>query len=77
MKSPHDVYREAVAETQDPMAGIRAVRATFGMSVSEAKEVMLQADGKAKSLSEHQVRLAPALEKALQELEQRGDLPAR
>lgn len=65
MKSPHDVYRETVAETKDPKAGIRALRAKFGMSVSEAKEVMLQAEGTAKSLSEHQARLVPDLEKAL------------
>jgi hypothetical protein len=65
MKSPLDVYRETVAETKDPKAGLRAVRATFGMSVSEAKEVMLQAEGAAKSLSDHQARLAIDLEKAL------------
>lgn len=74
MKSPHDLYREIVAETNDVIAGIRAVRSQFGMSLSEAKEVMLQADGIASSLSEHQKNLAPDLEKAFLELEQSGDL---
>ncbi|GAA0754109.1 hypothetical protein GCM10009107_30260 [Ideonella azotifigens] len=48
-------------ETSDPVAAIRAVREVFGLSVSEAKNVWIQATGQAAGLDEHQEKLAAAL----------------
>jgi hypothetical protein len=56
--NPHKLFRQVHAETNDPLAAIRAVREVFGMSVSEAKEVWLQATGQAPSLTAHQEKLA-------------------
>ncbi|MEK8034923.1 hypothetical protein AACH06_29255 [Ideonella sp. DXS29W] len=59
--SPHKLFREVLAEANDPLAAIRAVREVFGLTVDEAKEVWVQATGSATSLTEHQEKLARAL----------------
>lgn len=56
--NPHKLLRKVHAETNDPLAAIRAVREVFGMSASEAKEVWLQATGQAPSLTAQQEKQA-------------------
>jgi hypothetical protein len=63
MESPHDHFRRLVADTGDRIAAIRAIRERFGLDLRQAKEVMLQADGTAASLAEHEERIAAALER--------------
>jgi hypothetical protein len=59
--NPRKLFRKVLDETSDPLAAIRAVRDVFGLSVSDAKEVWLQATGQAANLNEHQEKLAEAL----------------
>jgi hypothetical protein len=59
--SPHKLFREVLAEANDPLAAIRAVREVFGLTVDQAKEVWLQATGISPSLTEHQEKLASTL----------------
>lgn len=59
--NPRKLFRKVLDETSDPLAAIRAVRDVFGLSVSEAKEVWVQATGRAGSLNERQETLAAAL----------------
>jgi alkylated DNA repair dioxygenase AlkB len=66
MATPHEVFRQVLAETGDGIKALKEIRLQFGLSLVEAKEVMLQAEGVANSLQEHQARLADALEQALQ-----------
>jgi hypothetical protein len=63
MESPHAHFRRVVAETGDRIMAIRAVRERFGLDLRQAKEVMLQAEGTAASLAEHEERIAVALER--------------
>lgn len=60
MDLPHDQFRRVVAETGDRIAAIRAIRERFGLDLRQAKEVMLQAEGTAASLAEHEERIAAA-----------------
>ncbi len=59
--TPHKLFREVYGETRDPLAAIKAVREVFGLSVAEAKDVWLQATGRAATLTEHQEGLAAAV----------------
>jgi len=61
MESPHDHFRRVVADTGDRIAAIRSIRERFGLDLRQAKEVMLQAEGTAASLAEHEQRIADAL----------------
>jgi hypothetical protein len=65
MESPHEHFRRIVADTGDRIAAIRAIRERFGLDLRQAKEVMLQAEGTAASLAEHQERIAQTLEKVV------------
>jgi hypothetical protein len=64
--SAHDLYRKARADGHDDITCIRMLRAVFGFSLREAKEVLIVASGTAASLDEHEERLA-------RELEEEGD----
>ena len=63
------VYLAARSDGLDWVKAIRLIREIFGLSLVEAKEVAVVADGLAGSLSEHQERLIPALEAAFEEVE--------
>ena len=63
METPHDHFRRVVADTGDCIAAIRAIREQLGLNLRQAKEVMLQAEGNARSLVEHEERIAAALER--------------
>ena len=57
-------FEQILASTGDPISAIRAVRESFGLSLSEAKELWLQSTGTSDSLYEHQEKLASQLEEA-------------
>jgi len=59
--SPHKLLRKVLDETSNPLAAIRAVRDVFGLSVSDAKDVFLEATGQAANLNEHQEKLVEEL----------------
>jgi ribosomal protein L7/L12 len=65
MDNPHSLFREVIAATGDRIAAIRAIRERFGLDLRSAKEVMLQAEGTASSLDEHQAKFVEAVERAL------------
>jgi HTH-type transcriptional regulator/antitoxin MqsA len=67
MTTPHELFREVFGSTGDRIAALRAIRERFGLDLRQAKEVMLQAEGMATSLDEHQERLADALERAFED----------
>jgi hypothetical protein len=67
MDTPHDLFRRVMAETGDRITAIRVIRERFDLDLAQAKEVMLQAEGTAASLNEHQERLAEILERAFEE----------
>ena len=62
MDSPHEMYRRVFATTGDRIAAMKAVRVRFGMDLRQVKEVMLQAEGTAASLDEHEGRIADTLQ---------------
>ena len=70
MTEAHDHFRQAFAATGDRIAALRAVRMHFGLNLRQAKEVMLQAEGSAATLDEHESRVAVALQQALAEQNQ-------
>jgi hypothetical protein len=63
--SPKEVYRAAKADSLDPITVLRLLRRVFSLSLSQAKEVTVIAEGLANSLEEHQEKLLPGLEQAL------------
>lgn len=63
--SPESVFL-AFERQYDSLAGIRTIRAVFGLSLEAAKEVMIRAHGDAMSLDECQAQLLPSLKQALQ-----------
>ncbi len=65
VNTPHDLYRQVLAETGDRITAIRLIRERFGLDLTQAKEVMIQAEGWANSLKEHQDELADALEREI------------
>lgn len=44
MSTPHDLFRQVLADTGDRIAAIRAIRHRFGLDTRQAKEVVLAAD---------------------------------
>jgi len=55
MESPLEVFQQTLAATGgDTITAIRTIRERFGLNPREAKEVMLQSDGAADRLDEHQ-----------------------
>lgn len=67
MDTPQTVFRQVLEETKDPLAAFRAIRKKFGLSVEAAKEVWLQANGAASSLTEHQECVVKDIEQILRE----------
>ena len=63
-----DVYQAALADGLNEVSGFRMLRKVFSLSFVEAKCTVIAAEDKG-SLEEHQERLAPGLERALQENE--------
>jgi len=61
----HAYFRKIAAETGSTITAFCEVRTRFGLDFRQAKEVMVQAQGWAASLEEHEDRLAEELERAL------------
>jgi hypothetical protein len=61
--SPEDVYREAARSGVDPITRIRMIRAVYSLSLGQAKEVWVRAEGVADSLDEYQGKIADELSK--------------
>ena len=61
--SPEKVYQQAVKDGIDPITRIRLIRAVFALSPAQAKEVIVQAEGDAASLDQHQENIANAIAK--------------
>jgi hypothetical protein len=66
MESPQELFLQTLAATGDRIAAIRIIRELFGLDPGQAKEVMLQAEGTAKSIDGHQERIAVQLEQFLE-----------
>src|SRR6267378_182809 len=62
---PREIYLAAKAEGLDSITLVRLLRKVCGLSLVEAKEVIVTADQLAPSLIEHQERFIPDLERAL------------
>jgi hypothetical protein len=62
MDSLHELFWEVIASTGNRIAAIRAIRERIGLDLRSVKEVMLQVEGTASSLSEHETKLAEELE---------------
>jgi hypothetical protein len=71
--SAGEIYRIAKEDGLDFAARIRLIRAEFGLSLAEAKEVMVIAEGWATSLIEYQEQLIPEIEAALEAWESEED----
>jgi hypothetical protein len=59
--SPIEVYRKAMADQVGAIARVRLIRAVFGLSPLEAKEIIAKAEYGEKSLGSHQADLAKSL----------------
>jgi hypothetical protein len=59
--SADEVFREAVGDGVDPISRVRLIRAVFGLTPREAKDVVVRGEGVASSLDRHQERLAEEL----------------
>jgi len=68
VETPQKLFLDVLSSTGDRMAAIRSIREKFGLSIEQAKEVMLQAEGISNSLAEHQHKLAPMIEQLAKEL---------
>lgn len=64
------IYRVAKADGLDGIACIRLLRHICGLSLVEAKRVIVTADERAESLEAYQEKLTPGVKHALRELEE-------
>ena len=69
-QDPQAIYRVAKADGLDGIACIRLLRHICGLSLIEAKRVIVTADERAESLEAYQEKLSPGVKHALQELEE-------
>lgn len=60
--SAEQVYEQTVQDGIDPITRVQLIRAVFGLSAGQAKEVILRAEGLAKSLDDHQEKIAKTLQ---------------
>lgn len=74
-QAPQAIYRSAKADGLDGIACIRLLRHICGLSLVEAKRIMVTADERAESLEAYQEKLTPGVKHALQELEEQRSSP--
>ncbi|HET6878897.1 MAG TPA: hypothetical protein VFI31_02005 [Pirellulales bacterium] len=60
---PEEIYRAASRNGLDDITRIRLIRVVCSLSLGEAKEVMLRAEGDASTLDEFQQGIAEAIER--------------
>jgi hypothetical protein len=66
-ESPEQVYRTMHADGLSWISSVRILRELFQLSLEQAKEVSLMAEGIASSLTEHEGRLVEGIEQAATE----------
>ena len=71
-QDPQAIYRAAKADGLDGIACIRLLRHICGLSLVEAKCVIVTADERAESLEAYQEKLSPGVRHALQGLEEQS-----
>lgn len=74
--APQDVYRTAKADGLDPITVLRLLRRVFSLSLAQAKEATIAADGLAASLNDYQEQWIPVVEQALSESSTVNGVPA-
>lgn len=62
---PEDVYRAALRDGVDSITRIRLIRVVCSLSLGEAKEVILRAEGKSATIGEFQEKIADTIEQKL------------
>lgn len=65
--TPQEIYRSARDNQLEKISCIRMLRQLFGLSLVEAKEIMIVGDGLANSLAEYQEKHIPVLEELLKD----------
>lgn len=56
-----DVYRAAMQDGLDAITRIRLIRVIYSLSLTQAKEVIVRAEGQASSLDDYQSKIADKL----------------
>lgn len=69
--SPAQVYLQAVADGLKEIACFRLLREVFGLTLVEAKRVIVEASGASSSLEARQEQILPGLKRALEDFEDR------
>lgn len=62
---PEDIYRAALRDGVDSITRIRLLRAVCSLSLREAKEVILRAEGQSATIDEFQQGIADTIERKL------------
>ncbi len=70
--SPAGVYRQARADGVGDISCFRILRIVSGLSIVDAKSVITVTSGQSTALEEHEEKLLPGLERALQDFEDEG-----
>ena len=60
---PEEVYRVAMQDGIDAITRVRLIRAVYSLSLTQAKEVIVRAEGSASSLDEYQRKIAENLQR--------------
>lgn len=71
-QDPQVIYRAAKADGLDGITCIRLLRHICGLSLVEAKRVIVTADERTESLEAYQEKLSPGVKHALQGLEEQS-----
>jgi hypothetical protein len=74
-ESPHAIYLQAIKDGAGEIGAIRVIRVVFGLSLAQAKEVIVTANGWAPSLREHEASFVEPVRRALDNLDRSPDLP--
>jgi hypothetical protein len=70
--TPHEIYIQVSKDTNNHLLGIPVICQIFGLDLSQAKEVMLQANGTAPSLYAHLDHLAQMIAEPCKDIEEPG-----
>jgi hypothetical protein len=71
--SPHEIFRQVLADGLGDIAGIRMLRLVFGLELRQCKEVMIQTRGWANSIDEHEERIADEVEEMFKQRKNQPD----
>ncbi len=62
------VYRQSIDDGIDPITRVRLIRAVFALTLGQAKDVIVRAEGEAVSSHDQQQKIADALSGSLPSL---------